>query len=122
MEALRIALATYGLAQLLGGSLGLTTATVRHHSAQILRRIGGRPLAAGGGELPPYYDSQYQCQMEVLRFDSAQPDPVFRESVDRLRDKLLTVTVVAPEYAPALPYASTVPVAALESLSWPAIS
>jgi hypothetical protein len=121
-EALRIALATYGLAQLLGGSVGLTTATVRHHSAQILRRIGGRPLAAGEAELPPYYDSQYQCQMEVLRFDSAQPDPVFRQSVDRLRDQLLAATVVAPRCAPALPYTSSVLVPALEPLPWPAIS
>ena len=121
-EALRIALATYGLAQMLGGSVGLTTATVRHHSAQILRRIGGRPLTAGEAELPPYYDSQYQCQMEVLRFDSAQPDPVFRHSVMRLREQLQMATVVAPDYAPALPYPSYIPVNALDSLSWPAAS
>jgi hypothetical protein len=121
-EALRIALATFGLSQLLGGSVGLTTATVRHHSSQILRRIGGRPLMAGETELPPYYDAQYQCQMEVLSFDSARPDPIFKQSVDRLRGQLLAATVVAPDHVPALPYPSSVPVPALESLPWPAIS
>ena len=62
------------------------------------------------------------ARMEVLRFDSAKPDPVFRRSVDRLRDQLLAATVVATDYEPALPYASSDPVPALDSLPWPAIS
>jgi hypothetical protein len=40
-EALRIAMATYSLAQILGGCVGISTATERHHSSSILRRIGG---------------------------------------------------------------------------------
>ena len=117
-EALRIALATYGLAQLLGGCVGITTATVRHHSARILRRIGGRPLNLGQTELPSYYDPQYKCQMEVLRFDSANPDADYRRSVDRLRDQLLSVTVVAPDYTLAGPCPASVP--ASNALLWQA--
>lgn len=121
--ALRIALATYALAQLLGGCVGLTTATVRHRSSQILRRIGGSSLSFGETELPAYYDPQYQCQMEVLRFDSAHPDPAFRGCIDRLREQLRSVTVVAPGYAPALPYPTTIrPVPSLEPQLWPAVS
>jgi hypothetical protein len=121
-EALRIALATYGLAQLLGGALGLTTATVRHHSAQILRRIGGRPLNLGDTKLPSYFDPQYRCEMEVLRFDSSRPEPAYRSSIECLRHHLLSVTVVAPEREGALPYAATVPVPARGPLLWPATS
>jgi len=73
MEPLRIILATYGLLRLLGGALGVATATFRHSSAPILRRIGLSSLVAGGHELPPYFDPNYGCQMEVLQFDSRSP-------------------------------------------------
>jgi hypothetical protein len=93
-EALRTALATYGLAQLLGGSLGVTTATVRNCSSSILRRIGGRPLEVGGSELPPYYDPQYECEMEILRFASYSMNPRYKGWIDQIRVGLLTVPVL----------------------------
>jgi hypothetical protein len=92
--ALRIAMATYSLAQILGGCLGISTATERHHSSAILRRIGGRSLEHGGTELPSYYDPQYRCQMEVLRFDSSSPDTSCRRWVAQLRKGLAEVSVV----------------------------
>lgn len=68
-EGLVLALAAYSLGRLFGGALGMTTATVRHSSATILRHLGGAPLLANGVEVAPYYDPKYKCQMEVLRFD-----------------------------------------------------
>src|ERR1051325_2676661 len=53
IEPLRIILATYGLLRLLGGVMGVATATFRHESAPILRRIGLTSLVAGEEELPP---------------------------------------------------------------------
>src|ERR1700704_5828810 len=53
IEALRIALGVYSLAQSLGGCVGISAATRRHHSSSILRRIGGTPLEVDGTELPP---------------------------------------------------------------------
>src|SRR5688572_450677 len=41
-EALQMLLSIFALAQLTGGALGLSTATTRHHSSSILRRVGGR--------------------------------------------------------------------------------
>jgi hypothetical protein len=76
-EALRLALATYGLARALGGCIGIATATQRHCSSDILRRIGGQRLNLDQIDLPPYYDPQYGCKMEVLRFDSIRPSPRF---------------------------------------------
>jgi hypothetical protein len=93
-EALRIALSTYCLAQVLGGCIGITTATLRHCSSSILRRIGGRSLESVAGPLPPYYDPQFECDMEVLRFDSAFPAPKYARLVEQLRAYILAVPVI----------------------------
>jgi hypothetical protein len=92
--ALRIAMATFSLARILGGCVGISTATERHRSSSILRRIGGRSLEFGGTRLPSYYDPQYRCQMEVLRFDSRLPESSCRRWVDELSVRLGEVLVV----------------------------
>jgi hypothetical protein len=93
-EALRIALAMFSLARLLGGCIGLTTATRRHCSASILRRIGGQTLSANGTGIPPYFDPRYDCEMEILRFDSRQPNPRFEPWIEELKHHLSAVPVV----------------------------
>ena len=87
--ALKTVLATFAWSQqLLGGALGIATATERNHSAAILRRLGGRPLAWDGVELPPYYDDRYRCQMEVLRFDSRETNPKYAGLLEELREQI----------------------------------
>lgn len=76
-EAVSLVLASFAFGRALGGARGLCTATVRHHSASILRRIGARRLAIGAEELPPYFDPSYGCEMELLSFESNQLDPKF---------------------------------------------
>ena len=93
-EALRIALGVYSLSRSLGGCVGITAATRRHHSSSILRRIGGRPLTVDGVELPPYYDPQYSCEMEMLRFDSSFPNPRYEGWIEEIRAHLLAAPVV----------------------------
>ncbi|HEY4361363.1 MAG TPA: hypothetical protein VGN17_10350 [Bryobacteraceae bacterium] len=102
-EALRIALGAYSLARVLGGCIGITTATVRHCSAAILRRIGGRPLRNRAVELPSYYDPQYSCDMEVLRFDSTELNPRFESWVNELCGYLQTSVVIQRELPAAAP-------------------
>jgi hypothetical protein len=94
IEPLRIILATYGLLELLGGCAGVATATFRHHSSTILRKIGLSSLVADGAELPPYYDPQYRCQMEVLRFDSRCPNPKYRAWISELAEALSQAPVI----------------------------
>jgi hypothetical protein len=72
----------------------VATATVRHGSAAILRRIGLRPLRADNLELPPYYDPHYHCEMEALRFDSDFPNPKYARAIDELSAQLESVPVV----------------------------
>ena len=92
-EALHIALASYALGELLGGCLGLSTATVRHHSSSILRRLGGNTLVWDGRPLPPYYDPAYRCEMEIVRFDSRLPNPKYQALVNQLKAELAMAPV-----------------------------
>jgi hypothetical protein len=97
LEPLKIILATYGLLELLGGCIGVATATFRHSSATMLRRIGLESLCSDGVELPPYFDERYGCQMEVLRFDSRFPSPKYREWVDYFSASLSDAPVICPD-------------------------
>jgi hypothetical protein len=92
-EALQLALGSYAIGELLGGSLGVTTATVRHRSSSILRRLGGGSLMWESEVVPPYYDLAYSCEMEVLRFDSRRPNPKYQGMVDQIKSELPLVQV-----------------------------
>jgi hypothetical protein len=100
-EGLLLALGAYSLGRILGGALGLTTATTRHSSSTILRRLGGSPLEVGGLHVPSYYDSKYDCEMELLRFDSRRVDAKYVGLVELLRKKLAHVSVIATATAAA---------------------
>jgi hypothetical protein len=112
-DCLLLILAIYGLSQKIGGAFVLATATVRHSSAQILRRMGGAHLQGDGYEVPPYYDPNYDCQMEILRFDTRRPTPKFVHMIDTLKARFANIPVVArdsqvietpvPEQSPAFP-------------------
>ena len=93
-EAVRMVLTAYGLAALLGGTLGVSTVTTRHRSSSILRRIGLGSLWAGKTELPPYFDPHYNCEMEILRFDSERPNPRYQSWIDDCRTYLETAPVI----------------------------
>jgi hypothetical protein len=93
--ALAFALAVYAFSRRAGGALGMTTATFRHCSATILKRLGGARFEVDGVTLPPYYDPRYRCMMEMLRFDSRKPNPKYINLIDRMRDTLAGMTVIA---------------------------
>jgi hypothetical protein len=102
-EGLVLALAGYSLGRALGGALGLTTATVRHCSSTILRRLGGSDLRSGSQTVPSYYDPKYKCEMELLRFDSRRPNARYEGLVAALKDKMSSVLVLAPHAQPSAP-------------------
>jgi hypothetical protein len=97
VEALRMALASFAICEEWGGAVGLSTATERHCSASILRRIGGRSLESNGSPLPSYYDPQYDCRMEILRFHSWAPNPRYRVWIDGIRALLRKIPVITSE-------------------------
>jgi hypothetical protein len=73
----------------------ISTATRRHCASSILRRIGGRGLACGEIDLPSYYDPQYDCEMELLKFYSWAPNPRYQPWVDQLKNELSQISIVA---------------------------
>jgi hypothetical protein len=96
-ESLRIVLATYALLELLGGCVGVATATFRHSSATILQRIGLSTLQSDGEDIPPYHDPQYGCLMQMLRFDSRFPNPRYRACIFSMMADLIAAPVVCRE-------------------------
>jgi hypothetical protein len=109
-EAMRIALGTYALSRRLGGCIGITTATLRHHSATTLQRIGGSVLEYGGSPLPYYFDPQYGCEMAIIRFRSANANPRIESWIRCLEIQMRTVPVIysaasLPIHIPELEFA-----------------
>jgi hypothetical protein len=102
-EGLLLILATFGLSRALGGALGLATATVRHSSAAILRRLGLSRLAG----LPAYFDPHYGCEMELLRFDTRRSSARYEGLIALMKDRLSCVPVVARHDVVALPMTGT---------------
>jgi len=98
---LALAFAAYGFSRRAAGALGMTTATFRHCSATVLKRLGGSRFEVDGETLPPYYEPRYQCLMELLRFDSRRPNSKYLGLIDQMRDTLGKVTMVAPAMASA---------------------
>src|ERR1035437_5035534 len=92
---LALALAVYAFSRRCGGALGMTTATFRHCSATILKRLGGSRFEVDGATLPAYYDPRYQCMMEMIRFDSRSPNPKYIRLIEQARQKLTNILVVA---------------------------
>jgi hypothetical protein len=101
-DAMRIALAVYSLALALGAGVAITWASVTYGSAAILRRIGGQPITPDGVELAPYYDPQYRCWAEMLRFDSRSVGEKYRDWIDDFRQRLCNLPVVGTHCAPTL--------------------
>jgi hypothetical protein len=85
---------SYALGQIWGGCVGSCTATIRHSSSSMLRRIGGESFTVGDETLPAYDDPNYDCRMELLRFDYRSPAKRFLPLIHQLKTTLSRSTVV----------------------------
>lgn len=92
--ALEILVGSFALGELWGGCLGSCTATVRHSSSSILRRIGGINYEINGAAIPAYFDPEYGCNMELLRFDYRSPSPRFLPLIKILGNSLSKSSVL----------------------------
>ena len=89
-----MALASYSLVRLLGGGVAISTATRRNGSASILKRLGGRSLKHAQSEVPAYYDHRYDCEMELLRFYSWDPNPRYESWIDELTREIRSTRIL----------------------------
>jgi hypothetical protein len=101
-DAVAIALSAFAWSQLIGGCLAYVTATVKHRSSAILKRLGGSSLKYQGKELPKYYDPEYECEMEILKFETRSLNSRFESSMAPLRTLLAQSPVVQAEQRQAL--------------------
>jgi len=80
-HALRSVLSMYALGEILGGTVGLSTATTRHSSSSILQRLGAEKADWQGRPLPTYFEPMFDCDMELLQFDSSKPAPKYASQI-----------------------------------------
>jgi hypothetical protein len=90
--AVNIALMSFALADWLGGGMGLTTASTRHHASLILRRLGGSPLAG----FAPYYEPSFDCTIELLEFDIRHLEPRYAVKLEELKAELRRTPIYCP--------------------------
>lgn len=83
-QAIRTVLSMYALGEILGGTVGISTATTRHASSAILQKLGGSRLEDGGQPLPTYIEPKYRCEMELLQFDTSKPASRYAETISGL--------------------------------------
>jgi len=117
-EALRVTLGTYAFWQMRGNAVCLSTATRRHCASSILRRIGGHSLRHNGIELPAYYDPQYNCEMELLKFYSWAPNPRYAIWVSRMKEELSQISIVARHSGPEFSCQDWHPASASATIAW----
>ena len=96
-ECLRSVLAVYAWSRLVGGTLGVSTATERNGSASILTRLGGSPMQWDKSEIPAYYDPRYDYRMHMLRFDSRTPAARYEASIRGIERVMANVPVISPD-------------------------
>jgi hypothetical protein len=95
-----LVLAVYSLAQVLGGGVIVSVAGRINHSADILHRLGGFPLADEHGPLPAFYDAHHQCELELLGYDPYHPPEEYEPTVLEIREFLRNALVVTPSGTP----------------------
>ena len=80
----------YALGEILGGTVGISTATMRHASSAILQKLGGSRLGDGGQPLPSYLDPKYRCEMQLLQFDTSNPASRYADAISGLIGEMRT--------------------------------
>jgi hypothetical protein len=114
---LGLALAMWAFSRREGGVIGVTTATHRHDSATILKRLGGATLSIDGEAIPRYFDKRYGCDMELLRFDTRAPKDRYRGAINKWEALLTSAPVIA---RPSWAYSTPVQPAGQPALAAPA--
>jgi hypothetical protein len=99
-EAVSIAIGALAWAQILDDCIGFLTATAKHGSATILRRLGARHLQAHGQTIPEYFEPAWGCKAELLRFDTNSLNPRFEAALVSARCQLSTSLVFSAESVP----------------------
>jgi len=121
-EAVYLAIAAFAWAQILGDCIGFLTATEKHGSSTILRRLGGRSLESEGQTIPRYFEPKWGCNAELLRFDTNSLDSRFAGALEAARSRLRSSPTycAVPDRAPENVRLPLSP--ALQNGLWPSLA
>jgi hypothetical protein len=97
LGAVSLAISAFALAQVLGNCIGFMTATVKHGSSTILRRLGGSNLRARGEAIPTFFEPEWGCDMELLRFDTSSLNPRFEPTLAWAKVQLQAAPLISAE-------------------------
>ena len=75
---------------------GCTFATVGNSVAALDRRLGAVPLTLDGKEVQPFYCTKHRIGGALLATEPGKEETRLAETVEALRTRLLTATVIAP--------------------------
>jgi hypothetical protein len=84
----------YSIANLKNAYAAVGAGTDRHHTARFYHKLGGfsfRNINNPEEVLPPFHDSGYACQMDIMGF--VNPAPAIKDMVSILEEKLCTAQV-----------------------------
>jgi hypothetical protein len=96
-EAIWLVLSCFAFGRQFGQTRGLCTATVRHQSAAILKKIGGQRWMSHqqpDQNLSAYFDPEYGCDMELLRFQAFGVNPRFEPMLPKAEKLLVEADVL----------------------------
>ncbi len=97
--ALDILAGSFALGELWGGCIGLCNATFRNSSASMIRRFSASTSETGYSPFGIYHDPNYDCVMELLRFDS-RPAKRYAEFVADAKSRLHQVQPLRRKVTP----------------------
>jgi hypothetical protein len=89
-----LAASIWSLLRVVGGASGVATATTRHGSADILKKMGGFDLILNGVPLVPFYDSYHACYMELVGFDSSYLNPRLEATVTEVQEYMGLLPII----------------------------
>ena len=92
-----LAASIWSLLRVVGGAAGVATATTKHGSANILKKMGGFDLFLNGMPLVPFYDSYHQCYIELIGFDSDYLNPRLEPTVAQVQDYMSTLPIITTD-------------------------
>ena len=89
-----LAASIWSLLRAVGGAAGVATATTRHQSSEILRKMGGFELFADGLPLPAFYDAHHDCLIELVGFDSGYLNPRLEATVLEVEEYINDLPII----------------------------
>ncbi|MEY4530425.1 MAG: hypothetical protein RLZZ156_1146 [Deinococcota bacterium] len=86
----------YSIGNIVDAYVAFGAGTDRHHTARFYHKLGGISFRDSSNPevvLPPFFDTGYNCQMDIMAFFKDQPTPAIKEMITIVEEKLCAAQV-----------------------------